>query len=223
MVAAEMTEPASHDIFVVQIVRGLDQKPRVLSIELANADMRNHYAFRNARELSDVFVEELAEKIRSVVGSVQEGDRIVTLPDFEMSLPGLLLSGLRVLLTKVEDGAEVIMMQFREYVGSIKSAFRFDPSFAVTSASVRERIAVEVLRDILTPLVDMINLNRPEYRAVIENHALVLQKRLDAIATRQDELNFYSGLLQRYVAGCRQDSSNQKLDLAFDDHQATGT
>jgi hypothetical protein len=63
-------------------------------------------------------------------------------------------------------------------------------------------------------LVDMINLNRPEYRAVIENHSLVLQKRLDHIATRQEELNFYSGLLQRYVAGCRQDLAQENTMIA---------
>jgi hypothetical protein len=101
------------------------------------------------------------------------------------------------------------MMRFRKYFGNIKAAFKFDHSFTISSASVREKIAVEVLRDILTPLVDMINLNRPEYRAVIENHAPVLQKRLDQIATKQEELNFYSGLLQRYVAGCRQDSARE--------------
>lgn len=223
MAMAHANDPDDRDLFVLHLTRGTDAVPRVVSIELSSSEMRNLYAFKTARDLSEVFVDDLAHEIEGAITSVLDGERAVALPDFEVSLPGLLVSGLRILCTKIEGENDVIMMRFRDYVGAIKSAFRFDPSFAVTSASVRERIAVEVLRDILTPLVDMINLNRPEYRAVIENHAIVLQKRLDAIAKRQKELNFYSGLLQRYVAGCRQDSSSQRREIEDDQRRITGT
>lgn len=209
MVNAQKAEQAESDTFVIHMTRVPGEHAKVTSIELLSADMRNRYSFKEPRVLDQVFAGGLSAEIEQTLASFEDRDRVVTLPDFEVNLPGLLLSGLRVLLTKIEGGVEVIMMRFREYIGTIKSAFKFDSSFAITSASVRERIAVEVLRDILTPLVDMINLNRPEYRAVIENHAPVLQKRLDHIATRQEELNFYSGLLQRYVAGCRQDLARE--------------
>lgn len=214
MVIAQTSEQTEGDTFVIHMTRAVGETAKVTSIELLSSDMRNRYSFKEPRALDEVFAQELSTEIEQTLGSFEDQDRVVTLPDFQMDLPGLLLSGLRVLLTRIEGGVEVIMMRFREYIGTIKSAFKFDSSFAVTSASVRERIAVEVLRDILTPLVDMINLNRPEYRAVIDNHAPVLQKRLDYIATRQEELNFYSGLLQRYVAGCRQDSAQDFKKLA---------
>jgi hypothetical protein len=209
MVNAHNTEQADGDTFVIHMTRAVGESAKVTSIELLSSDMRNRYSFKEPRLIGEVFANELSAEIEQTLASFEDRDRVVSLPDFEVDLPGLLLSGLRVLLTRIEGGVEVIMMRFREYIGAIKSAFKFDSSFAITSASVRERIAVEVLRDILTPLVDMINLNRPEYRAVIENHAPVLQKRLDQIATRQEELNFYSGLLQRYVAGCRQDLAKE--------------
>lgn len=209
MVNAQENEHADSDTFVIHMTRVAGEAARVTSIELISSEMRNRYSFREPRALQEVFAENLAAEIDNTLNGFEDDDRVVALPDFEVVLPGLLLSGLRVLMTKIEDGAEVIMMRFRQYIGAIKSAFRFDPSFGITSASVRERIAVEVLRDILTPLVDMISLNRPEYHAVIENHAPVLQKRLDRIATRREELNFYSGLLQRYVAGCRQDLADE--------------
>lgn len=213
IVNAQENEHVDSDTFVVHMTRAPGEHPRVTSIELIGNDMRNRYSFREPRELREVFTENLAVEIQSTLGGFEQDDRVVALPNFEVVLPGLLLSGLRVLLTRIEGGSEVIMMRFRQYIGAIKSAFRFDPSFGISSASVRERIAVEVLRDILTPLVDMINLNRPEYHAVIENHAPVLQKRLDRIATRQEELNFYSGLLQRYVAGCRQDIADETIKI----------
>lgn len=209
MVNAHGSEQADSDTFVIHMTRAIGEQAKVTSIELLSADMRNRYSFKEPRVLDQVFAGQLSVEIEQTLASFQDQDRVVSLPDFAVDLPGLLLSGLRVLLTRIEGGVEVIMMRFREYIGTIKSAFKFDSSFAISSASVRERIAVEVLRDIITPLVDMINLNKPEYRAVIENHAPVLQKRLDQIATKQEELNFYGGLLQRYVAGCRQDLARE--------------
>ena len=214
IVNAQQGEHVDSDTFVIHMTRVAGDVPRVTSIELIGSDMRNRYSFRESRALTEVFAENLAAEIEGTLGSFDSDERIIALPNFEVVLPGLLLSGLRVLMTKIEGGSEVIMMRFRQYIGAIKSAFRFDHSFGIASSSVRERIAVEVLRDILTPLVDMISLNRPEYHAIIENHAPVLQKRLDRIATRREELNFYSGLLQRYVAGCRQDIADETRQIS---------
>lgn len=207
-------EQAEADTFVIHLTREAESAAQVTSIELFNADMRNRYSFKTSRQLDEVFAAPLSVSIRQALARLKSDERVVALPEFEVSFPGLVLSGLRILRNCTENGLETIMLRFRTYVGAIKTAFRFDSSFGVNSASVRERIAVEVLRDILTPLIDMINLNQPEYASVVENHSSVLQSRLDHIGRRQEELNFYSGLLQRYVAGCRQDAEHEQFERA---------
>jgi len=110
------------------------------------------------------------------------------------------------------------MLRMREYVGAIKSAFRFDPSLTVETASVRERIAVEVLRDIVNPLLDILSIARDAPPDVLERNSDAVKRQLRRMGARQEEINFYSGLLQRYIAGCRSDAENSKRGIAVPEH-----
>ncbi|MEM6409189.1 MAG: hypothetical protein AAF700_12325 [Pseudomonadota bacterium] len=206
--AVESFEAGENDRFVVHLTRARGEPAAVMSVELFNSDIRNRYTFKQFRNLSDVFVEPLRSAIEAALRSVGPANRIVSMPDFEVTLPGLVIGGLRLLYSRAEDGAEIIMLRLREYVGAIKSAFIFDPALPVSSASMRERIAIEVLRDIVTPLLDILSIARDAPPYVLETNASAIDRQLKRMGMRQDEINFYNGLLKRYIAGCRSDAAS---------------
>lgn len=218
MSSIEALDAPDKDRFVVHISREKNARIRVMSVELQHSDMRNRYSFKQGRSLSEVFVEPLAEALSTALRRVAGTDRIVAMPDFKITLPGLVMGGLRILSTVTENGVEMIMLRMREYVGAIKSAFRFDPSLTVEAASVRERIAVEVLRDIVNPLLDILSIARDAPPDVLERNSDAVKRQLRRMGARQEEINFYSGLLQRYIAGCRSDAENSKRGEALPEY-----
>lgn len=210
MPSIETLDAAESDRFVVHLTRQKgsadSEHLSVTSVELQHPDMRNRYSFKHGRGLADLFSPELAQALGEALRSLVSGERMVSLPDFKVSLPGLVLGGLRILRTQAEDGMDVIMLRVREYVGAIKSSFRFDPSLSVDTTSMRERIAVEVLRDIVNPLLDILAISRDTPPEVIDNNSAAIRRQLRRMSMRQDEINFYVGLLKRYIAGCRSDA-----------------
>ncbi|WP_159807026.1 hypothetical protein [Litoreibacter roseus] len=209
MKSVMMNRPGDQDTFVVHVMRKPGAVPFVTSIELLLADMRNRYTFKTPRNFKSLFTDDLADRLNEVLGRIEGEETVVSLPDFEMAKPGLVLAGLRVLVTRLSDGVEHIMMRFRYYVGAIKSVFKFDETITIESATVREQIAVEVLRDIVTPLFDIVALSDSNLTRMSDNNQDAIRKRLRAISSRQNDLSFYLSLLQRYVAGCESDTNNK--------------
>ncbi len=211
MSADHALETTESDHFVVHVVRGKNAEIRVSSVELMQPDMRNRYSFRTPRALNELFVKELADALDSALRRFERDARILSMPDFRVQVPGLVLGGLRLLSTRLEDGTDAIMVRVREYVGSIKSAFRFDHAMSLESSCVRERIAVEVLKDIVNPLLDILSIAKEAPPEVLRSNSDALNRQLRRMGARQEELSFYTGMLQRYIAGCREDAENNRL------------
>jgi len=199
------TEIGEADSFIIHLIRPEGKEAYVASLELVLPDMRNRYSFKDGRSIEATFVDSVVVEIHNALSSVRVSDRLVSLPDLEIALPNLVLSGLRILVTRAEDGVEYLMLRFRRFVGALKSVFRFDTSMALPTPIMRERIAVEVLHDIVTPLFDIMSLNAQGLDHLMENHTSLLRKRINTIANRQEEITFYISMLQRYVAGCKSD------------------
>ncbi len=205
------TDIGEGDSFIVHLIRPEGKEAYVASLELVLPDMRNRYSFKDGRSIDATFVDSVVVEIRNALSSVQVSDRLVSLPDFEIALPNLILSGLRILVTRAEDGVEYLMLRFRRFVGALKSVFRFDSSMALSTPIMRERIAVEVLHDIITPLFDIMSLNARGLDHLMENHTSLLRKRISTISKRQEEITFYISMLQRYVAGCKSDLEKDQV------------
>lgn len=209
MQALEAHDVGDADSFVVNLRSERDGDVQVASVELRTFEVRNRYSFRQDRSLNDAFVDEFAKEIQHALSRLKPDDRIVSMPEFEFATGDLIIGGLRILITVAENGTTAIMLRFRQYIGSIKLAFRFDDTMALETPTVREKIAVDVLQDILTPLFDLMSLDVPGMDEVLERHGPAIRKRLSSISTRKEEITFFSTLLQRYVKGCQQDSAAQ--------------
>lgn len=206
MSSIDAFDATDSDRFVIHLTRKPNEAVQVSSVEIQTSDLRNRYTFKQQRELNEVFSPPLATALGEALGNLVRGERIVSIPDFSVSLPGVVLGGLRILRTKADNGVDMIMVRVREFVGTLKSAFRFDPAMVVDSISMRERIAVEVLRDIVNPLLDIMTIAQDAPAEVVQNNADTIRRQLSQMGSRQDEITFYTGLLKRYVAGCRSDS-----------------
>lgn len=207
------TEIGEGDSFIVHLIRPEGKEAYVASLELVLPDMRNRYSFKDGRSIEATFVDDVVVEIRNALASVRVSDRLVSLPDFEIALSNLVLSGLRILVTRAEDGVEYMMLRFRRFVGALKSVFRFDTSMSLPAPIMREKIAVEVLHDIVTPLFDIMSLNARGLDHLMQNHTSLLRKRISTISKRQEEITFYISMLQRYVAGCKGDIETQSQIL----------
>lgn len=203
----EVAEAGETDTFVINLRRDSGAFPLVSSVELVLPEMRNRYSFKPRKTLQDLFDVNFADRLEAALNRLTDSERLVLFPEFVYEIPGLIISGLRILVTVTEDGVETIILRIRHYIGAIKSVFQFDAAMSVSSSTTRERIAVDVLEDIIAPLFDLISLDVPGMDEIIEKHAPEIRKRMSQLSIRQEEIVFFTGLLQRYVAGCQHDAA----------------
>jgi len=168
---------------------------------MVSGDMRTSHCFTSGREIRTAFVPEFAACILSSAALASDGMTTLDRPEFSFSLPGVCISGLRV--DSLQDGD--IRLHFRRYVGDVSRVLAFETSVEVLPATVRERIAVDVLRDIISPIFDMLSLAASSSPDVVDLHSEALQARLNRMQAQQQEIEFYTGMLKRYVSGCQHD------------------
>ncbi|SFR58719.1 hypothetical protein [Litoreibacter janthinus] len=199
----------SGESLVVALSRELAGAYRVRSVEVETDDMRKSYAFRSYRAIESVFVPRFADCLTELLQGQTDQTRSVQLPGFAFSGAGVGLSGLRI--QPVIEGGEPrgITLFFKRYIGDAGQLLNFEASTELTPAAVRERIAVEVLSDIVTPIFDMMSLTEPSSKGILMDHGDEIEARLQKLAEQRKEIQFYTGLLQRYVAGCQEDAAKQ--------------
>ena len=77
----------------------------VQSCETSGEKFLNRTSFRGANTLSDVFVEELAVALSDCLKTLPKGAHMLSVPDFLVEVPGLALSGVRILASETRNGA----------------------------------------------------------------------------------------------------------------------
>ena len=213
---------ASRNSFIISLLGEGANSYRVGSVQIVSDDMRNSYCFGAGRSIESVFIPEFSRSFLGTLNRQDLQDSPLDLPDFSMILPGVGMSGLRIKLVQEGGEARRVTLHFRRYVGDILRVLCFLPAAELSPARVRERIAVEVLRDIVTPVFDLMSLCHPSSRDAVKNHSDAIAARLDRLAAQQEEIKFYTGMLARYVAGCQQDATETLEQPANDIPSAQG-
>lgn len=212
MSTAISLDPASSDSFIVALSGVSASSYRVRSVQIFTGDLRSSYCFRAGRSIESVFAPEFSRSFLDVLRAQTLEDGAVEIPEFSAVAPGLGVSGLRIEPAQVGDEPGSLTLHFDRYVGDIKRVLRFLPSEELKPATVRERIAVEVLRDIVSPIFDLMSLAQPSSRDILKSHSGEVEARLSRLAAHQEEIKFFTGLLNRYVAGCQQDAAELGAD-----------
>ncbi len=197
--------PVPSDSLIVILSRESGDSYLVHSVQMVSGGMRNSHCFFPGRAVENTFVPEFSRSFLAILSKLGVDAVSFDEPAFSFSLPGIGISGLRIDPSQQGDPPNMMRLRFRRYVGDVTRILRYEQSVELPSATVRERIAVEVLRDIVTPIFDILSLSKSTSREVVQHHSAAIEARLDRLSIQQEEIEFYTGLLKRYVAGCQQD------------------
>ncbi|WP_298835651.1 hypothetical protein [uncultured Roseobacter sp.] len=165
----------------------------IRSCEVVARGFRNRISFSGYQDISGVLVEKLEHAVRESLGSVpDEGAHVLSLPDFLVELPGLALSGVHVMIMEARNGFRSAILRFKEFIGSLGSAFLRDIGFQEEYATQAERLAAGVLADICIPVL---NLCREMEFALRDG----LAEPAPEILAKAREFEFQTELLKRFI------------------------
>lgn len=118
---------------------------------------------------------------------------MLALPEFLVEIPGLVLSGLHIMVTQAAQGVRSIILRFKEFLGAANRVFRTDVGVEEPSISHGQKLAMNVLEDICLPILNLCHLLSERARAesqTINPHLL----------ERMQEFQFQTELLKRFIS-----------------------
>lgn len=187
---------------------GRDQT--VASVSLHSEELKNTLHFAGRRSITDVFHPDFAEYIESIISRAVGAPMVLTEPDVIKSLGGAVVARMRMLVNKAMDGGRYITIRFAYFIGSLARLFKRDEFAHHTPLPHRERVAVQALDSICTPLT---NIASHLDRILEDRHATEsVRSRLRKIEDETVELKFYTELLRRYVDDCARDREVNERD-----------
>ncbi len=164
----------------------------VRSCEVISKTFRNRTTFPDFRRLETVVVEKLAQAVRVALKDLPEGAQVLSLPDFLIELPGLVLSGVHLLVTNTKGGVRNAIFRFKEFLGAVNEMFLDKIGFNGSSVDHNERLATHVLTDICLPLLNLCSQMEHMMRDVQRPVHTTLKD-------RAKELEFNTELLKRFI------------------------
>ncbi|WP_424928110.1 hypothetical protein [Amaricoccus tamworthensis] len=164
----------------------------VRSCEVVGPGFRNRTSFQGKSELDHVLVSELSGAISSCLDKIKDGSRALSLPDFVVEMPGLILAGVRVFVSLAVDGVKNVIFRFLEFVGGINHAFKASVGLEMSATSQMERLAMNILSDLCLPLL---NLCKAAELAQIGDNSRMCKY----LVERANEVEFQAELLKRFV------------------------
>lgn len=191
------------NMFVVNLHRKLGAEPMVESCVALFPNLSHRVRFREEKRVRDVFSAEVEQSISRMVSELDTEMQVISKPDFAIERPGLVLAGLRIISSKVEDGKQIIVIRFKHFIGGLQAAFRSDIGFGTPRLAPKEEIAISVLDDIVRPLYDLVS--SVDVQNLPDHHRRNIEDRLKQIADQTVDLRFYSSLLMRYIAQTQKD------------------
>lgn len=187
----------------------------IRSCEVVGRSVRSRFSFSETRRIEDVLAGRLAHAIAHNLKSIPQGAHILSLPEFLLDLPGLVLMGAHVMVMEMAQGARSIILRFKEFLGAANNAFIIDVGFHEPAMSPGEKLAMSILEDICLPILNMCH--TLEASAVEQGHKVSPKIRETA-----HEFRFQTELLKRFIANTGKSDLGQSLSPPLD-HYLTDT
>lgn len=176
----------------------------IRSCEVLGRGFRNRVSFQHLAPIQDIMVGILAQAMDKCLNKLPEGAHVLSLPEFLVELPGLVLSGVHVMVMDAKDGVRNAIFRFKEFMGSINNAFRGDLGFSEAGSSHYEKLAMNVLEDICMPIL---NLCRSfETMNFGQNNLATME-----LQNRAREFEFQTELLKRFIFNASMEQERQHL------------
>ena len=176
---------------------------RVFSMEMAFDGVKHRLNFDKKNRLWDVFTTEIASEIMDVIGRMGPETHLFTDPDYEISHNGTKLAGLRAMRWTDKRKGRQVIVRFKYFMGGVDRLLRARVPFTRSLLDHREKIAIEALSDITTPLLNIATI--PANMDITQEQRETIEAKLAVISDRASDLQFYISLLTRYVRECAED------------------
>lgn len=177
----------------INLVVHLDGLIDVKSCETSGQRFLNRTTFRGVRSLSDVFIAEIATALRDCLKTLPDGAHMLSFPDFLVEIPGLVLSGVRILASETRDGARSVIMRIKEFLGAFNHILKPKVGFDEALSTNTEKLALSALMDICVPILN--------FARSTELKQMDPEGRLrDTLEMKIREFEFNAELLKRFVA-----------------------
>ncbi len=183
---------------------GTDMPVEVLAAEITRPGFRHRLTFECDNSLAEALQPELAEFIEVVLAdTIEAGPTVVDQPKATVCMPGLTLGRLRMIVGAPIGDKRLVTVRFRYFIGGIQNAFAARTYFDRPALAHREEIGMRALEDIAVPLLNMAMTARSWSDAVPQGMFHDgMANALGAIEAHAVELEFYAGLLRRYIHEC---------------------
>lgn len=168
----------------------------VRSCEIIGSKFRNRTSFGENATLDTAFVDRLSTALLDCVEKISQEVEMLSLPNFVIELPHLVLAGPRLIASKLEDGSTHIIMRFASFLGAINSAFRYDLGFSCNLIEHSSTLAAKVLGDLAAPILNICTSAELEAPSVADKLGNFGKK----LAENSYELRFQIELLSRFAS-----------------------
>lgn len=190
--------------FIVNLWSADGAHPEVRSCEITSPEIRNRTSFSKNVAISDIFVDELARALEDCLSKLSGSTEVLSLPSFALELPGLVLAGAQIMVTKADSGALSFIFRFKLTMGGINRAFKADVGLNENMQDHAARLSADVMADIALPLLDICA--AAEFGMITEESRI--SDRLNLISEQSHEIRFRVELLKRFLtqSDCKQNS-----------------
>lgn len=180
---------------LVNLTMSADDRLEVRSCEIVSDSFRNRTSFHGKSHVQDVFVTEVADAINACISSLSFRTELVSLPNFTVEMPGLILSDASLICTETNDGNLNIIFRINRFVGGVNRLFLNRIGFEDPLSPMVSEISARVLSDIAVPLLDLCAIAQQDLGP--EDGPLgAFGKKL---RERSAELEFHIELIKRFV------------------------
>lgn len=211
MTEAKTSARSEETMFSINLRRLNGEAPTVSSCLAYFPNVNHRIRFPESNRLSDVFHSPLAVALGKEIECLSGNMEVLAKPTFSVELPGLVLAGLRIIVSREQDGEQTILIRFKHFIGALQAAFLPSVGFDTPRIGSKEEIAISVLDDIVRPLYDLVS--TVEIENLPEHHRKNIEQRLHQISKQTVDLKFYSSLLMRYISQTQSDGNSDDISL----------
>jgi len=189
-------------MFTLQVKRpATDKRLFVTSAEVVRPGFRHRLTFGRNDALRAVLQPQLADYVRQTLDrEIDRGPRVLAHPEAEVALPGLMLGRMRAIIARPTGGRGQATLRFGYFIGGVQNAFAAKTHFDRPVLEHREEIGMRALEDVALPLLNMALTAQTWAQAAGDGRSSgQMTESLASIEAHAVELEFYAGLLRRYI------------------------
>ncbi|MEM8850919.1 MAG: hypothetical protein AAGE03_12910 [Pseudomonadota bacterium] len=172
---------------------------------------RHRLTFTSQNDLSHVLDARLtAPLLPLLTEAFQAAPTRIDRPTYEIALPGLILGGLTLTVGRPRGDRVLASLRFKYFIGGLQTAFAARTGFDRPTLAHREALGLRALDDVARPLLDMAGALSafPQMRDDPSMSDGMAQA-MAGVEAHAADLEFYAGLLRRYVRDCDPAGANR--------------